>query len=290
MYHNIVLNKKLDRVFSRYLLYIQNYSFEILYTFFISLVCGIKNLFQELISNIENLTPTLMVSFGLLLGITHAFEPDHIASVGTQLIKSKKQSTKNIVKSTFAKSSLIGIFWGAGHTTTIVIIGILTSFLAIRIQDEFFSGFELLVGVMLIFLGITTLKNKKFFKIKHRHPHKHSDGHIHFDVHDHKTSEHTHEHKSYVIGLIHGLAGSGSIVALTVMYFDTIETSLLFFILFGFGSIIGMSVIGGLIGLPFALSTKTKSLHKLFRRIAGSVSFILGLIIFYQVGFVDLFF
>jgi ABC-type nickel/cobalt efflux system permease component RcnA len=49
-------------------------------------------LFQELISGIENLTPALMVGLGLLLGITHAFEPDHVASVGTQLIKSKKHS------------------------------------------------------------------------------------------------------------------------------------------------------------------------------------------------------
>jgi len=247
-------------------------------------------LFQELISGVENLTPALMVGLGLLLGIAHAFEPDHIASVGTQLIKSKKYSTKNIIKSAFAKSSLIGVFWGAGHTTTIVAIGLLTSFLAISIHDELFSGFELVVGAMLIFLGITTFRNKKFFKIKHKHPHTHSDGHIHFDSHDHFNSEHSHEHKSYVIGLIHGLAGSGSIVALTVMYFDSLETSLMFFLLFGFGSIVGMSVIGGLIGLPFAFSSKTKSLNKLFRMITGIVSFIIGLSIFYQVGLMDLLF
>ncbi len=245
-------------------------------------------MFQELISGIENLTPALMV--GLLLGITHAFEPDHVASVGTQLIKSKKHSSKNIIKSSFVKSSLIGVFWGAGHTTTIVIIGLLTSFLAISIQDELFFGFELIVGAMLIFLGITTLRNKKFFKIKHIHPHTHSDGHIHYDSHDHNNSEHNHEHKSYVIGLIHGLAGSGSVIALTVMYFDTLETSLMFFLLFGFGSIIGMSVIGGLIGLPFAFSSKTKFLNKLFRNITGIVSFIIGLSIFYQIGLVDLLF
>lgn len=247
-------------------------------------------MFQELISGIENLTPALMVGLGLLLGVTHAFEPDHISSVGTQLIKSKKYSTKNIVKSTFVKSSLIGIFWGAGHTTTIVTIGLLTSFLAITIQDELFSGFELIVGVMLIFLGITTIRNKKFFKIKHRHPHTHSDGHTHYDFHDHNNHEHNHEHKSYVIGLIHGLAGSGSVVALTVMYFDTLETSLMFFLLFGFGSIVGMSLIGGLIGLPFAFSSKTKFLNKLFRTITGIVSFIIGLSIFYQIGLINFLF
>ena len=92
-----------------------------------------KTDYEKLIFDIENLTPALMVGLGLLLGVTHAFEPDHISSVGTQLIKSKKYSTKNIVKSTFVKSSLIGIFWGAGHTTTIVTIGLLTSFLAITI-------------------------------------------------------------------------------------------------------------------------------------------------------------
>lgn len=257
---------------------------EILYTSILNLICNMENLFYDLIFNVDNLTPAFMIGAGFLLGILHAFEPDHIASVGTQLLKSKKYSKKNIIKSVFTKSSFIGIFWGAGHTTTIVAIGLLSSFLAISIQNELFSKFELIVGGMLIFLGIITLKNKFFLKIKHRHPHTHSDGHIHYDAHDHNTSEHNHGHKSYLIGLIHGLAGSGSVIALTAMYFDNIETSLMFFLLFGFGSIIGMSVVSGLIGLPFAFFSKTKLLNKLFRNITGVVTIILGFIIFFQIG------
>ncbi len=230
-----------------------------------------------------------MVGLGVLLGMAHAFEPDHIVSVSTQLIKSKK-SSKNIVKSAFTHSALIGVFWGAGHTTTIVVIGLLTTVLAISIQDHLYFGFELIVGIMLIFLGVTTLRNKRFFKMKHMHPHTHSDGDIHFDSHDHTNYDHTHEHKSYVIGLIHGLAGSGSIIALTVMYFDTFETSLTFFLLFGIGSIIGMSLIGGLLGLPFAFRSKTTSFDKLFRNVTGITSFVLGSIVFYQVGLAEIFF
>lgn len=245
---------------------------------------------EELLSSVEHLTPAFMVGLGVLLGMAHAFEPDHIASMSTQLIKSKKSSTKTILKSAFTRSSLIGVFWGAGHTTTIVVIGLLTTVLAISIQDQLYFGFELIVGSMLIFLGITTFQNKRFLKIKHRHPHTHCNGDIHFDSHDHTNSDHTHEHKSYLIGLIHGLAGSGSIVALTVAYFDTLETSLMFFLLFGIGSIIGMSLIGGLLGLPFAFRSKTKSFDKLFRNIVGMVSLVLGLIIFYQVGLAEIFF
>ena len=248
-----------------------------------------ENLFYDLFFDIENLSPIFMVGAGVLLGILHAFEPDHIAAVGTQLIKSKNYSKKNLITSTFTKSSLIGIFWGAGHSTTILTIGILSSFLAISIQTEIFSKFELIVGGMLILLGILTIKNKNFLKIKHKHPHTHSDGRTHYDVHDHNTSEHNHGHKSYLIGLIHGLAGSGSVIALTTIYFENIEISLLFFLLFGLGSIIGMSVVSGLIGLPFIFYSKTKLLNKLFRNITGLVTIILGLTIFFQIGLTNFF-
>ena len=113
-----------------------------------------ENLFYDLFFDLENLSPIFMVGAGVLLGILHAFEPDHIAAVGTQLIKSKNYSKKNLIASAFTKSSLIGIFWGAGHSTTILTIGILSSFLAISIQTEIFSKFELIVGGMLILLGI----------------------------------------------------------------------------------------------------------------------------------------
>jgi len=42
-------------------------------------------LFEELIYSIGDFTPALIMGLGLIVGIEHAFEPDHIAAVGTQL-------------------------------------------------------------------------------------------------------------------------------------------------------------------------------------------------------------
>lgn len=244
-------------------------------------------MFEEIISFIGDFTPALIMGLGLMVGIEHAFEPDHIAAVGTQLFKRKsKHGLKNKLKNAFTKSSLIGIFWGAGHTTTLVTIGFLAYFFTLDITAEVFSDLELMVGVMLIFLGITTIwKNK--FKIPHRHPHQHSDGNLHFDVHEHNDDDHKHEHKSYLIGLIHGLAGSGSLVALTAATLDNMEMALIFILLFGLGSIIGMIAISCLIGLPILLTDRVSHINRFFRYGTAIISFILGANILFEIGILN---
>ena len=181
------------------------------------------------------------------VGIQHAFEPDHISAVGTQISKSKfaKHSTRQLIKESITKSSFIGMLWGAGHTTTLVLIGFLVYALAITIQQQVFNGLEFAVGIMLVFLGITTILNRKI-RFRHRHPNQHKDGSIHFDEHNHNDSEHNHTHRSYFIGLIHGLAGSGSLVILTASTLDNVGMILGFIAIFGVGSMIGMAFVGSI--------------------------------------------
>ncbi|MGI9565993.1 MAG: hypothetical protein ACR2LL_03130 [Nitrosopumilus sp.] len=135
-----------------------------------------------------------------MVGIGHAFEPDHMVAVGTQLLKRKLKKTekKNLIKSAFTKSSILGVFWGRSYNNTLS-CRCNRIFFAITIQDGIFSIFELTVAVTLIFLGITTIWRKKF-TIQHIHPHQHSDGIVHFDAHQHNDTNHKHEHKSYLIG------------------------------------------------------------------------------------------
>jgi len=65
-------------------------------------------LFEEIVSTITDFTPSLIMDLGLIIGIEHVFEPDHVAaSIGTQMIK-KKKMTQNILKSKFTNSSLLG--------------------------------------------------------------------------------------------------------------------------------------------------------------------------------------
>ena len=175
-------------------------------------------MFEYILTQIQTMTPALILTLGLAIGLQHAFEPDHVAAVTTQISKQKpkSQTIRQLLKEGIFKSSILGALWGAGHTTTLVIMGLLMFVLAINIPTNIFLGFEFIVGLMLVFLAFTTFSNKKFFKTKHIHPHSHDNGTIHIHPHDH-VGEHTHSHKSYIIGCIHGLAGSGVTRRITII-------------------------------------------------------------------------
>jgi len=242
------------------------------------------------LTQIQSFTPALVLALGLAIGLQHAFEPDHIAAVTTQVIrqKNKSQSLKELIKKGTLNSSIIGAIWGAGHTTTLVLVGLLVYLLSVNIPDVFFISSEFIVGVMLIFLAITTFSNKKLFKIKHMHSHAHKDGTIHTHPHDHN-GDHKHSHKSYLIGCIHGLAGSGALLVVIAGTLSSIQDILSFILIFGVGSIIGMTLVSSLIGIPFALSNKVLSLEKTLRYVVGSVSFLIGISIIYEIVYVGKF-
>ena len=78
--------------------------------------------------------------------------------------------------------------------------------------------------------------------------------------------------------MVHGLAGSG---ALTLLVLTQISSSLLgfFYVLtFGAGSILGMLLMSGLIGLPFAFtSRKLTHLHTSLQTLAALFSICFGI-------------
>lgn len=244
---------------------------------------------EEILTQIGELSPVLIMGLGLAIGLEHAFEPDHVAAVSTQVSRGKfaQKSTRQVIKNGTISSSILGAFWGAGHTTTLVLMGLLVYALAVKIQESVFSSLEFVVGIMLVFLAITTILNKKLIRLKHKHPHQHEDGTIHFDHHDHNDDAHKHGHRSYLIGCVHGLAGSGSLVVLTAATLNNVSMILEFILIFGIGSIIGMALISGLLGLPFVLCIKTSKVNKVFRYVAGAFSLAIGANIIYQICFVQ---
>lgn len=130
-----------------------------------------------------------------------------------------------------------------------------------------------------------TILNRKF-RFRHKHPHQHKDGTIHFDEHTHDDPEHHHTHRSYFIGLVHGLAGSGSLVVLTAATLDNVGMVLGFIAIFGIGSMIGMALVGSLMGIPLVFANKIGIIQKTCRYVAGIFSLIIGFNIMYQIGIV----
>lgn len=220
-----------------------------------------------------------ILGLGFVLGIKHAIEPDHVIAVSTIASQSKK----------LLRSSLAGVFWGIGHTATLFIIGIVLILMKGEIPEKWAMSLEFLVGIMLVYLGITTI-----LSFKNIHVHKHEQNgalHNHVHSHDHSgTHEHHHQHKkvsylkSMLIGLVHGLAGSGAMVVLTMSTVNSAWEGAIYILIFGAGTVIGMLFFTTLIGIPFVFSAKKFSLNKTLTQVTGVISTGFGIYYMYNLG------
>ena len=84
--------------------------------------------------------------------------------------------------------------------------------------------------------------------------------------------------KPLLVGAMHGLAGSAALTLLVLTQIPSVLLGLLYLGLFGIGSTVGMLVMSGLIGLPFALSARRlTSFNYGLQTIAGALSVAFGL-------------
>src|SRR5437660_8754852 len=190
-----------------------------------------------------------LVVLGLLRCLRHALDPDHIAAVST--IVSESRSVR--------RSSLIGTFWGLGHTMSLLIAGVLVIALKVRISDRVALWMEFAVALMLILLGLKAmLKPLRGWRI-HVHQHVH-DGGSHSHVHLHRPSEeHAHKHRHlirsgarpFLVGMVHGMAGSAALMILVLATIPSALAGLIYIAVFGIGSVGGILIMGSLISLPF---------------------------------------
>jgi high-affinity nickel permease len=221
-----------------------------------------------------------LLALGFLLGIGHAFDADHVVAVSTLVTKNRN----------LKKSSFLGIFWGIGHTTTLLIVGLAILTLKLTIPDKIALSMEFLVGAMLVVLGGSVLKEVITNRI-HMHSHSHGrEPHLHLHAHKEEKA-HVHQHrlrpefKSMLVGMIHGLAGSAALVLLVLTAAPSLAHGIFYILIFGMGSIIGMMLISTLISLPLILTVKKfDSLNEKIRTGAGLISIGLGIVIMLEIG------
>jgi hypothetical protein len=245
----------------------------------------------------------VILSLGLLLGIRHATDPDHIIAVST--IVSRERS--------LARAARIGAFWGLGHTATIIAVGAPLILFRWKISPRIGAGMELGVALMLIVLGAGSLidiTRGRSRGTSHSHLHRHGDQ-IHQHAHGHLAAESLTESRSehqaatphddaahghgdedtplgvidrvagtapgydlirpLVVGVIHGLAGSA---AIALMILATIRTPLLavgYLLIFGLGTIVGMIVLTTAIALPVVASGNRSLAGNRWLRVAFAV-------------------
>lgn len=227
---------------------------------------------------------SLALGLGFLLGLKHAVEADHVVAVTT--IVSEQRS--------LWRSSLVGVFWGLGHTVSLFVAGVFVIFLQVTIPQNIATILEFSVALMIIFLGIQML-----FQILKGHSHSHSHTHSHQHSREHSTIAHSHhgeDSKSsiskknisflnmalrpLIVGMVHGLAGSAALTLLVlteVMQKGVRLLGLVYLLVFGVGSIGGMLLISMFISVPFVFtSLKFESVNLPIKFVASVASIIFG--------------
>ncbi len=188
---------------------------------------------------------------GLLMGMRHAMETDHLAAVAS--LATRSRGMRGTV--------LRGAVWGLGHTLTLGLVGGVCLLLGAVVSERLSQILETAVGLMLLGLGAEVLWRLHRRRI-HVHVHRHGDGTVHLHAHSHVPAEqhdpshHQHPHpegfpgRALVVGMVHGLAGSAALVLLTLSSAGSVEMGLAYIGLFGAGSILGMAALSAVIAVP----------------------------------------
>lgn len=234
---------------------------------------------------------TLLV-VGLFVGMKHALESDHLAAIAS-LATHRRTLASNIRQ---------GVAWGIGHAFTLTLIGGAVLALGMRVEDDVAYLLESCVGVMLVLLGADVLRKMRREKI-HFHVHRHGDGPAHFHAHSHATepgphlpphafpdapllhidaahqsSPHRHDHaqrwpvRALMVGAMHGVAGSAALVLLSVEAAASAPLGLLYILVFGVGSIVGMALLSLAIAVPLRLSSR--HVNRVYRGLTFTIAVI----------------
>jgi ABC-type nickel/cobalt efflux system permease component RcnA len=255
------------------------------------------------------LTGLLSVTvLGFFLGMRHATDPDHVIAITTIVARHR----------TTSGAALIGALWGVGHTLTIMVVGAGIILLGWVIPPRVGLSLELSVGVMLIILGVLSLSGVlqrvtetatsagHGHPAVHAHPHQHGD-YVHSHLHGHEPESHPHSPEQtplarldrrlgglglyqllrpLVVGIVHGLAGSAAVALLVLTTIGDSGWALVYLMVFGLGTIVGMMLITAAIAWPFAYTSgRFLRVHHGLRLASGLLSLAVGLALAYQISY-----
>jgi ABC-type nickel/cobalt efflux system permease component RcnA len=163
-----------------------------------------------LTSLIEGAPLLVALAIAFVLGLRHASDPDHLVAV-TSLVAAEDGDVRAATR--------LGAWWGLGHATTLLAVGLPLIALKGELPDWIERGAETGVGLVILVLGLRVL-------FKWRRGDYHAGPHVH-SHHDHRHlrhgagSGHHHRHvrgprQAFGIGMLHGLAGTGAVVVLLI--------------------------------------------------------------------------
>lgn len=232
------------------------------------------------------------LTLGFLLGLKHATDADHVVAVSTIVTEQR-----NVWRGLW-----IGASWGAGHSTPLFILGIIILVFRSLVLDRYESVapyLEFGVGIMLVYLGVSVVWNIWRGKV---HVHQHIDEdepHVHIHAtheaeaaHAPKIDRHdsffvfgrpVFRFKSYVIGVVHGLAGTAAVMLALLPTIDSFAVGVGYLLLFSVGTMLSMAIITVILAVPFVTTGGNLALNRSVGVVAGTASFVIGLAVMSEI-------
>jgi high-affinity nickel permease len=196
---------------------------------------------------------------GVLLGLRHATDPDHIAAMTTLVASGRDQAA--------GAAARLGAWWGVGHGITLIALGIpillAERFLPERVQQ----GAETAVAALIVFLAIRLL-------VRWRHGY--------FDLHAHAHPDRQHRHAvrtpfgALGVGLVHGIGGSAGVGLLLLATIPSEPVAVASLVLLAIFTAVSMSVVTAGFGLVVSARRVAAASHVLVP-VLGVASLAFGL-------------
>jgi high-affinity nickel-transport protein len=205
------------------------------------------------------------------------------------------------------------LLWGLGHTLTIFLVGSAIIIFGVVIPPRLGLSMEFCVALMLILLGVLNLTGVMRWITERVTPMKTVPATPRPAVSVDRISENSgrinqrvsssielfldrtigklglyQTIRPLVVGLVHGLAGSAAVALLVLSTIKSPLWSTAYLLVFGFGTMVGMTLMTAAISLPLVYTGK-----KFFKisghlsTVSGFASMAFGIFLVYHIGFVD---
>lgn len=191
---------------------------------------------------LESFTPILL---GVLLGLRHATDADHVVAVTTIVARERS----------LARAAWIGAVWGVGHTLTLVLLGGAIIAFRLVIPPRIGLGLEFGVAIMLIGLGYSNIRRRG-------------------------EDEAPKLTRPLLIGVVHGLAGSAAVALLVLATIREPWAAAAYLLMFGVGTVFGMMLVTAILAVPALYAgNRMRKIRVSIQVAAGALSIVFGVLL-----------
>lgn len=228
------------------------------------------------------------VALGLVLGLQHATDPDHLVAVATIVTRQRG----------WRAGALAGALWGLGHMLTLTLAGAVVVAVRSPVPPGVGQTLELAVAATLVALGAVRLRRALTggqrpvvadhdhggLEALHRHPSA---------AHERGDRPHLHPARrlsaalearglelartAVAVGAVHGLAGSAGASLLLLATLDAPGAALAYVVALGLGTLGGMTALSVAMAWPVARAIHGERARQALAVAAGCAAIAVGL-------------